>query len=91
MCSDEVKRVPYQVVNNGSGVPSVKIDDRNLLGWEISNDKVKIIESPLTENIQFRNLLVGHLRKFNRKRITLASISYVFKKILFLIKKPFSK
>jgi len=36
MCSDEVKRVPYQVVNNGSGVPSVKIDDRNYTPQEIS-------------------------------------------------------
>jgi len=35
-CNDEVKRVPYKVENNGNGVPSVKIDDRNYTPQEIS-------------------------------------------------------
>ena len=35
-CSDELTRVPYKVVNNGNGVPSVKIDDRNYTPQEIS-------------------------------------------------------
>jgi molecular chaperone DnaK len=35
-CKDEVKRVPYQVVNTGNDVPGVKIDDRNFTPQEIS-------------------------------------------------------
>ena len=35
-CKDEVKRVPYQVVNTGNDVPCVKIDDRNFTPQEIS-------------------------------------------------------
>ena len=35
-CSDEITRVPYKVVNNGSNVPSVQIDDRKYTPQEIS-------------------------------------------------------
>jgi len=35
-CTDEVKRVPYKVVNNGGNVPSVDIDGRNYTPQEIS-------------------------------------------------------
>ena len=36
VCKDEVTRVPYEVVSNGSNVPSVKIGDRNYTPQEIS-------------------------------------------------------
>lgn len=35
-CTEEVKRVPYKVVNNGGNVPSVDIDDRKYTPQEIS-------------------------------------------------------
>ena len=35
-CTDEVKRVPYQVVKSGKNVPGVKIDDRIYTPQEIS-------------------------------------------------------
>ena len=35
-CKDELTKVPYEVVDNGSGVPSVKIDDRKYTPQEIS-------------------------------------------------------
>jgi molecular chaperone DnaK len=35
-CTDEIKRVPYKVVNSGNGVPGVAIDDRNYTPQEIS-------------------------------------------------------
>jgi molecular chaperone DnaK len=35
-CTDEIKRVPYKVVNAGKGVPGVSIDDRNYTPQEIS-------------------------------------------------------
>ena len=35
-CSDEIKRVPYKVVSNGSNVPAVEIDDRKFTPQEIS-------------------------------------------------------
>jgi molecular chaperone DnaK len=35
-CTDEVKRVPYKVINNGSNVPSVDIDSRKYTPQEIS-------------------------------------------------------
>lgn len=35
-CTDEVKRVPYKVVNTGNDVPGVAIDDRNYTPQEIS-------------------------------------------------------
>lgn len=36
VCTDEIKRVPYQVVKSGSNVPSVNIDGRNYTPQEIS-------------------------------------------------------
>ena len=36
VCTDEIKRVPYQVVKSGSNVPSVSIDGRNYTPQEIS-------------------------------------------------------
>jgi molecular chaperone DnaK len=36
VCTDEVKRVPYKVVNSGNGVPGVEIDSRNYTPQEIS-------------------------------------------------------
>ena len=36
VCTDEVKRVPYEVVKSGSNVPSVRIGDRNYTPQEIS-------------------------------------------------------
>lgn len=36
VCTDEVKRVPYEVVKSGSNVPAVKIGDRNYTPQEIS-------------------------------------------------------
>ena len=36
VCTDEVKRVPYQVVKTGSNVPGVQIDDRTYTPQEIS-------------------------------------------------------
>jgi molecular chaperone DnaK len=36
VCSDEIKRVPYKVVNGTSNVPSVEIDDRKYTPQEIS-------------------------------------------------------
>jgi len=36
-CADEITRVPYKVVNNGSNVPSVQIDDRKYTPQEISS------------------------------------------------------
>ena len=35
-CTDEVKRVPYKVVNSGKNVPSVQIDDKKYTPQEIS-------------------------------------------------------
>lgn len=35
-CTDEVKRVPYEVVKSGSNVPAVRIGDRNYTPQEIS-------------------------------------------------------
>lgn len=35
-CDDEVKRVPYKVVDTGSNVPAVKIGDKNYTPQEIS-------------------------------------------------------
>lgn len=36
VCTDEVKRVPYQVVKSGNNVPGVQIDDRTYTPQEIS-------------------------------------------------------
>ncbi len=36
VCKDEITRVPYEVVSNGSNVPTVKIDDRNYTPQELS-------------------------------------------------------
>jgi molecular chaperone DnaK len=36
VCKDEIKRVPYEVISNGSNVPTVKIDDRNYTPQELS-------------------------------------------------------
>ena len=35
-CTDEITRVPYKVVNSGTNVPSVQIDDRKYTPQEIS-------------------------------------------------------
>jgi molecular chaperone DnaK len=36
-CSDEIKRVPYEIVKSGKNVPSVKIGDRTYTPQEISS------------------------------------------------------
>lgn len=61
---------------------NVKADNSDVFGWEISMEKVTYFEKNTDEIPSNRLKLSKHFRKYNRRRLTLSSIKYAYKRFI---------
>jgi hypothetical protein len=61
---------------------NIKADNSDFFGWELADEKVKFYESSLIEKAENRNQLSLHFKKYNRRRISLSSLQYAFKRFI---------
>lgn len=78
------------VKNIGNIGTHFKADNSDLLGFEISDSKVTYFESNLSADKESWALLAKHFRKYNRRRLSVSSIKYFYRRfVLSNIKKRF--
>lgn len=61
---------------------NVKADNSDIFGWEISNKPVTYFEPELAEKKENRNKLAMHFRKYNRRRLSVSTIKYIYKRFV---------
>lgn len=73
--------------NEGS---NIKADNTDLIGWDIKKEPIVYFENNVVENAYLRGLISSHFRKYNRRRLSLNSFKYAYKRIiLYNFKKVF--
>ena len=65
--------------NEGS---NIKVDNTDFLGDELSEIPVTVFPKHISEDKIFRSLITNHFQKFNRRRLSVHSIKYAFKRIV---------
>jgi len=73
------KSLVRHIGNNGT---NVKADNSDIFGWDISLNEVTYYEEVVEENKLARKLLAQHFKKYNRRRLTIANIKYLYKRFI---------
>lgn len=73
------KSLVRHIGNIGS---NTKADSTDVFGWEVSNEPVLFFETNLVEKQENRKKWSQHFRKYNRRRLSISSISYAFKRFV---------
>jgi hypothetical protein len=60
----------------------IKADNSDLFGFEVSDCLVTYFEPEISQSNENWLLLSKHFRKFNRRRLSISSIKYAFKRFI---------
>ncbi len=79
---------PYQslVRHIGHVGTHFKVNNSDILGYEISNKKIFIEKIPVLRNQQISNIIIEHLSKFDRRKLTFRTFLYYLKRLFAEIK-----
>jgi len=61
---------------------NVKADNSDIFGWDISMDPVSYYETQFVEDKSARFKLAMHFRKYNRRRISISTVKYIYKRFI---------
>ena len=61
---------------------NIKADNSDIFGWEIGEEPITSFENNVIENPENRNLLSLHFKKYNRKRLSITTLNYVYKRFI---------
>ena len=70
------------VRNIGNMGTHIKADNSDLFGFEISDCPVTYFEPEISQNNENWLLLSKHFRKYNRRRLSISSIKYAYKRFI---------
>lgn len=61
---------------------NVKADNSDIYGWDISTMPVNYFEARIEEDKIARNKLSKHFRKYNRRRMSVSTLKYIYKRFV---------
>lgn len=61
---------------------NVKADNSDIFGWEISMEPITFFDPVVKENVGNRRKLAMHFRKYNRRRLSISTIKYAYKRFI---------
>jgi hypothetical protein len=73
------KSLVRHIGNEGS---NIKADNSDLFGWDLGDKPVISYEILIMEKQEYRNLLSSHFKKFNRRKLSITSIHYAYKRFI---------
>ncbi|MHA8072232.1 glycosyltransferase [Aquirufa ecclesiirivi] len=73
------KSLVRHIGNEGS---NIKADNSDIFGWELGDKPITSYETSIMEKTENRNLLSLHFRKYNRKRLSITTLQYMFKRFI---------
>ncbi|MES2276344.1 MAG: glycosyltransferase family A protein [Bacteroidota bacterium] len=71
------------VRNIGSIGTNFKADNKDILGWDIYPHPIAYYENKLVEDTESRKKCSKHFRKYNRRRLSLSSVKYFYKRFIY--------
>lgn len=73
------KSLVRHIGNSGS---NVKADNSDIFGWELAIKPVIAYEDLIHEKPEYRKLLSMHFKKYNRRRLSLTTLQYAYKRFI---------